>query len=78
MVPVGRKWFDCSECHHESEDHPLLQSFDMVSSMSTDRVGQAITALQTFACKKCRKCFRKNVQEFEDRSGDWSVASGTS
>ncbi|KAJ4538165.1 hypothetical protein HRR77_007204 [Exophiala dermatitidis] len=30
LIPrKGRKWFDCAECHAESEDHPLLQSFDM-------------------------------------------------
>ena len=29
-IQVG-KWFDCAECHAEQEDHPLLQSFDMVS-----------------------------------------------
>ena len=23
--------------------------------------------LQTFACKKCKKCFRKDAQEFEER-----------
>lgn len=32
----GRKWFDCADCHHEAEDHPLLQSFDMVSSISVE------------------------------------------
>lgn len=26
----GRKWYDCAECHHEQEDHQLLQKFDMV------------------------------------------------
>ncbi|KAJ0416372.1 hypothetical protein BJY00DRAFT_316889 [Aspergillus carlsbadensis] len=44
-----RKWFDCAECHHESESHSLQKSNEMV-----------------FACKKCRKCFRKNSEEFED------------
>jgi len=23
--------------------------------------------MQTFACKKCKKCFRKDAQEFEER-----------
>ncbi|KAI9880881.1 MAG: hypothetical protein M1830_010476 [Pleopsidium flavum] len=36
-------------CHQETEDHLLLQKFDM-----------------TFACKKCKKCFRKDAQEFDD------------
>ncbi|ORY69473.1 zinc finger protein [Pseudomassariella vexata] len=47
--PCCKKWFDCAECHHESESHPLLPSIEM-----------------TFACKKCRKCFRKDAQEFEE------------
>lgn len=46
---AGHKWFDCSECHQEQEDHVLLQRFEMV-----------------FACKKCKKCFRKDAREFED------------
>ncbi|KAK8164660.1 zinc finger protein [Phyllosticta citrichinensis] len=44
-----RKWFDCAECHAESQDHGLLKTTEMV-----------------FACKKCKKCFRKNAEEFED------------
>ena len=27
---IGRKWFDCAECHQEQQDHQLLQKFDMV------------------------------------------------
>jgi len=27
--PCCRKWFDCAQCHHEQEDHELLQKFDM-------------------------------------------------
>ena len=45
----GRKWFDCAECHAETEDHPLLKATEM-----------------TFICKKCKKAFRKNVEEFEE------------
>ncbi|KAF7593482.1 hypothetical protein BBP40_011488 [Aspergillus hancockii] len=44
-----RKWFDCAECHHETESHPLMKSTEMV-----------------FACKKCKKCFRKDSTEFEE------------
>ncbi|KAJ9629749.1 hypothetical protein H2203_002130 [Taxawa tesnikishii (nom. ined.)] len=47
--PCCRKWFDCAECHAESESHQLKPTLEMV-----------------FACKKCRKCFRKDVQEFEE------------
>ena len=31
----GQKWFDCAECHHEQEDHDLLQKLDMVDSLLT-------------------------------------------
>ncbi|KAF2198869.1 hypothetical protein GQ43DRAFT_474162 [Delitschia confertaspora ATCC 74209] len=47
--PCCRKWFDCADCHRETQDHPLQQTFEMV-----------------FACKKCKKCFRKDAREFED------------
>lgn len=46
---IGKRWFDCAQCHHEQESHDLLQTLEM-----------------TFACKKCKKCFRKDAQEFED------------
>ncbi|KAK3047844.1 hypothetical protein LTR09_010819 [Extremus antarcticus] len=47
--PCCRQWFDCAQCHADSQTHELKQTMDM-----------------TFACKKCKKCFRKNMEEFED------------
>jgi len=47
--PCCRKWFDCAECHAETESHPLLKKDEMV-----------------FACKKCKKAFRKNAEDFDD------------
>ncbi|KIM99618.1 hypothetical protein OIDMADRAFT_55533 [Oidiodendron maius Zn] len=47
--PCCRKWFDCADCHHETESHPLAQRTEMI-----------------FACKKCKKTFRKDAQEFEE------------
>jgi len=47
--PCCRKWFDCAECHAETQNHELMQSNEM-----------------TFACKKCKKCFRKDAPEMED------------
>ncbi|KAL3423046.1 zinc finger protein [Phlyctema vagabunda] len=44
-----RKWFDCAECHEESESHPLMKTTEMV-----------------FACKKCKKAFRKDAETFEE------------
>ncbi|KAI9744286.1 MAG: hypothetical protein M1818_002438 [Claussenomyces sp. TS43310] len=55
-MAAGKKWFDCAECHHEQESHPLLQTLDMASRTLHD----------TFACKKCKKCFRKDAQEMEE------------
>jgi len=28
--PCCKKWFDCADCHHETADHPLLQTTEMV------------------------------------------------
>merc|ERR1712224_850521 len=48
-APCCRKWFDCPECHAETQDHELERTTEMV-----------------FACKKCKKVFRKNIEEFEE------------
>jgi len=55
----GRKWFDCADCHAETQDHALQQSFEM-----------------TFACKKCKKCFRKDAREFEERYSTITLIRG--
>lgn len=47
--PCCKQWFDCAECHAETQDHTLKQTMEMA-----------------FACKKCKKCFRKDMTEFED------------
>jgi hypothetical protein len=39
-----KKWFDCPDCHAESEKHELVRATEMV-----------------FACKKCKKVFRKDM-----------------
>ncbi|KAJ5177266.1 uncharacterized protein N7482_003143 [Penicillium canariense] len=48
-LQLGRKWFDCAECHQEQETHMLQKAQEMI-----------------FACKKCKKCFRKDAAEFEE------------
>ena len=49
-APCCKKWFDCPECHEESQDHELERTTEMV-----------------FACKKCKKVFRKEITEdFEE------------
>ncbi|KXS96731.1 hypothetical protein AC578_9021 [Pseudocercospora eumusae] len=47
--PCCKQWFDCAECHAETQTHQLKQTMEM-----------------TFACKKCKKCFRKDMTEYED------------
>ena len=54
LTPLGRKWFDCAECHHETQDHPLLQKTEL-----------------TFACKKCKKAFRKDYSGEADESDEY-------
>ncbi|KAK9895584.1 hypothetical protein P389DRAFT_143836 [Cystobasidium minutum MCA 4210] len=44
-----RKWFDCAECHAESESHPLAKANEMI-----------------FACKKCKKTFRKDMTVYDE------------
>merc|ERR1719446_1522857 len=48
-APCCKKWFDCPQCHDETQDHELEKTMEIV-----------------FMCKKCRKAFRKNVEEFEE------------
>lgn len=45
-APCCKKWFDCPQCHADSEkDHELMKTMEMV-----------------FACKKCKKVFRKDMR----------------
>jgi hypothetical protein len=48
-LPTGKKWFDCADCHRETETHPLHQQTELI-----------------FACKKCKKCFRKDADVFDE------------
>lgn len=75
---TGKKWFDCAECHAETEQHQLKQQTEMVKSTLpllcqpsphlspiSPYIANSLPT-QTFACKKCRKVFRKDAQEFEE------------
>ena len=48
-APCCKKWFDCPDCHEETQDHELEKAYEMV-----------------FACKKCKKVFKKCIDEFEE------------
>ncbi|KAJ3225230.1 hypothetical protein HK099_007148 [Clydaea vesicula] len=45
-----KKWFDCPECHEELAKDHPLQK----------------THEMVFACKKCKKVFRKDMAVYED------------
>ncbi|KAF2746018.1 hypothetical protein M011DRAFT_405129, partial [Sporormia fimetaria CBS 119925] len=50
--PCCRKWFDCAECHSETADHPLLQSFDMTFACKK--------------CKKCFRKDAREFEESDE------------
>ncbi|KAF2467785.1 uncharacterized protein BDR25DRAFT_291139 [Lindgomyces ingoldianus] len=50
--PCCKKWFDCAECHQESADHPLLQSFDMTFACKK--------------CKKCFRKDTREFEESDE------------
>lgn len=50
-APCCKRWFDCPECHEEA----LGEDHELMKSMEF-----------VFACKKCKKVFRKDVSEFEE------------
>ncbi|CAH7669028.1 hypothetical protein BY996DRAFT_4572680 [Phakopsora pachyrhizi] len=49
-APCCRKWFDCADCHGEQQKDHRLIK----------------TSEMTMMCKKCKKAFRKTIEEFED------------
>ena len=50
-APCCKKWFDCPECHEDFWQGKC----ELQKSMEF-----------VFACKKCKKVFRKDVAEFEE------------
>jgi uncharacterized CHY-type Zn-finger protein len=73
-APCCKKWFDCAECHAEKMDHPLEKTWEMVSYLSSlQGLRSRLFELdsldifedfhrQVFACKQCKKVFRKNMK----------------
>lgn len=53
-APCCKMWFDCPECHEEYWKGREGEH-ELMKSMEF-----------VFACKKCKKVFRKDVSEFED------------
>lgn len=51
-LPPGRKWFDCSECHAESEEHPLQQQFELTFACKK--------------CKKCFRKDAREFDESDE------------
>ena len=50
-APCCKRWFDCPECHYEAYG----EDHELEKTMEF-----------VFACKKCKKTFRKDVSEYED------------
>jgi uncharacterized CHY-type Zn-finger protein len=50
-APCCKRWFDCPECHEEA----FGEDHELEKTMEF-----------VFACKKCKKTFRKDVSEFEE------------
>jgi uncharacterized CHY-type Zn-finger protein len=51
-APCCKRWFDCAQCHAESPN-----SGDHMLTKSDE---------MTFACKKCKAVFRKQMETFEE------------
>ncbi|KAI0127482.1 zinc finger protein [Xylariales sp. AK1849] len=50
--PCCRKWFDCADCHHETETHPLKQTLDMTFACKK--------------CKKCFRKDAQEFEEADE------------
>lgn len=50
--PCCRKWFDCAECHQESQDHPLMQRTDLTFACKK--------------CKKCFRKNAEEFEEADE------------
>jgi uncharacterized CHY-type Zn-finger protein len=50
-APCCKRWFDCPECHEEV----FGEDHELLKAMEF-----------VFACKKCKKTFRKDVSEYEE------------
>lgn len=50
--PCCRKWFDCAECHKESQDHALQQSTEMTFACKK--------------CKKCFRKNAEEFEESDE------------
>jgi acetyl-CoA carboxylase beta subunit len=49
---LGRKWFDCVECHTEQANHPLLESLEMTFACKK--------------CKKCFRKNAQEFEEADE------------
>lgn len=54
-VGTGRKWFDCAECHAEQENHPLLQTVEMVRSKLYLAVALPLMSLTDFCLQEVQE-----------------------
>lgn len=52
LTHPGKKWFDCAECHAETESHPLRQQFDLTFACKK--------------CKKCFRKDAQEFEEADE------------
>lgn len=50
--PCCRKWFECAECHAESQDHPLAQALELIFACKK--------------CKKCFRKDMKEFEDSDE------------
>ena len=56
-APCCREWFDCPDCHDEKYGEEFAGAGGHELEKTLDMV---------MLCKKCKKAFRKDVNEFEE------------
>ena len=54
-APCCKKWFDCPDCHDDMYDQGGPDDHELMR-----------TTELVLACKKCKKVFRKNIEEYEE------------
>jgi uncharacterized CHY-type Zn-finger protein len=72
-APCCKKWFDCKQCHNESEGHELGKDgacyeklfFLLFFSFFFTLFSKVTQWELIFGCKKCKHVFKKDMREFD-------------
>ncbi|OWZ28077.1 zinc finger protein [Cryptococcus neoformans] len=77
-APCCKKFFDCPQCHAETQDHPLRKTMEMAFLCKKVRllplyshfIVSSIIQTRFFQLKlypfQCKKAFRKDMTEYEE------------